>query len=53
MFVMTNNNAFGIDMQNGVFTEVVYNESDVMMLDCSIKSVDDGTDSLITFDVSA
>lgn len=53
MFVMTNNNAFGIDMQNGVFTEVVYNEGDVMMLDCSIKSVDDGTDALISFDVSA
>ena len=53
MFVMTNNNAFGINMQNGVFTDVVYNEGDVMMLDCSIKAVDDGTDALISFDVSA
>lgn len=53
MFVITNNNAFGLDMQNGVFTEVAYNEGDVMMLDCSMKSVDDGTDALISFDVSA
>ena len=53
MFVMTNNNAYGIDVQNGVFTNVVYAEGDVMMLDCSIKSVDDGTDALITFDISA
>ena len=53
MFVMTNNDSFGIDMQNGVFTEVVYNEGDVMMLDCSIKAVDDGTDALISFDVTS
>lgn len=53
MFVITNNNAFGLDMQNGVFTEVAYNEGDVMMLDCSMKAVDDGTDALISFDVTA
>ena len=53
MFVMTNNNAYGIDVQNGVFTNVAYAEADVMMLDCSIKSVDDGSDALITFDISA
>jgi len=53
VFVMTNNNAYGIDVQNGVFTNVAYAEGDVMMLDCSIKSVDDGTDALITFDISA
>ena len=53
MFVMTNNNAYGIDVQNGVFTNVAYAEADVMMLDCSIKAVDDGTDALITFDISA
>ena len=53
MFVMTNNNAYGIDVQNGVFTNVAYAEGDVMMLDCSIKSVDDGSDALITFDISA
>jgi hypothetical protein len=53
MLVITNNNAFGVDMQNGVFTNVALSEGDLMMLDCSIKSVDDGTDALITFDVSA
>ena len=53
MFVMTNNNAYGIDVQNGVFTNVAYAEADIMMLDCSIKAVDDGTDALITFDISA
>ena len=53
MFVVTNNNAFGIDLQNGVFTNVAFSEGDIMMLDCSIKSVDDGADALITFDVSA
>lgn len=53
VFVMVNNNAYGIDVQNGVFTNVAYAEADVMMLDCSIKSVDDGSDALITFDISA
>ncbi len=53
MLVITNNNAFGVDIQNGVFTNVALSEGDLMMLDCSIKSVDDGTDALITFDVSA
>jgi hypothetical protein len=53
MFVITNNAYFGIDMQNGIFTNVALSEGDLMMLDCSIKSVDDGTDALVTFDVSA
>jgi len=53
MFVITNNNAFGVDVQNGVLTNVGYSEGDIMMLDCSIKSVDDGTDALISFDVSS
>ena len=53
MFIITNNNAFGIDVQNGVFTNVAYSEGDIMMLDCSIKSVDDGTDPLITFDLTS
>jgi hypothetical protein len=53
MFVITNNNAFGVDMQNGVFTNVALAEGDLMMLDCSMKAVDDGTDALISFDVSA
>jgi len=53
MFVITNNNAFGVNVQNGIFTNVALSEGDIMMLDCSIKSVDDGTDALVTFDVSA
>jgi hypothetical protein len=53
VFVMVNDNAYGIDVQNGVFTNVAYAEGDVMMLDCSIKSVDDGTDALITFDITS
>ena len=53
MFVMVNNNAFGINIQNGVLTDVSYSEGDVMMLDCSIKAVDDGTDALISFDITS
>jgi len=40
-------------MQNGVFTNVALAEGDLMMLDCSIKAVDDGSTALVTFDVSA
>jgi len=53
MFVITNNNAFGLNMQNGVLTNVAYNEGDIMMLDVAMKAVDDGTDALISFDVSS
>tara|TARA_R100001443_G_scaffold4137_1_gene12357 strand:- start:45 stop:1040 length:996 start_codon:yes stop_codon:yes gene_type:complete len=53
MFVITNNNAFGLDMQNGVLTDVAYNEGDIMMLDIAMKAVDDGSDALISFDVSS
>jgi len=53
MFVMVNDNAYGIDVQNGVFTNVAYAEADIMMLDCSIKAVDDGADPLITFDITS
>lgn len=52
MFKIVNDNAFGMEVRNGVFTNVAYNEGDIMMLDCSIKSVDDGTDDLITFDLA-
>ena len=53
MFEVINNNAFGITIENGVFTSVAFSEGDIMMLDCSIKSVDDGTDALVTFDVTS
>ena len=40
-------------MQNGVLTNVAYNEGDIMMLDVAMKAVDDGTDALISFDVTS
>tara|TARA_R100001443_G_scaffold39447_1_gene52749 strand:+ start:1304 stop:2290 length:987 start_codon:yes stop_codon:yes gene_type:complete len=52
-FVMTNNNAFGVLIDNAVYTNVAYSEGDIMMLDISLKSVDDGTDPLVTFDVTS
>jgi hypothetical protein len=50
MLVITNDANFGVNIQNGVFTDVALSEGDLMMLDCSIKSVDDGTDALVEFD---
>tara|TARA_R100000808_G_C2140525_1_gene148357 strand:- start:48 stop:1040 length:993 start_codon:yes stop_codon:yes gene_type:complete len=52
-FVITNNDAFGVAIDNAVYTNVAYSEGDIMMLDISMKSVDDGTDALITFDVTS
>ena len=50
MLVITNDANFGVVIENGVFTDVALSEGDLMMLDCSIKSVDDGTDALVEFD---
>ena len=50
MLVITNDANFGVAIENGVFTDVALSEGDLMMLDCSIKSVDDGTDALVEFD---
>ena len=52
MFIITNNGNFGIDTANGVLTNVAYSEGDIMMLDVSIKAVDDGTDALLEVDLS-
>ena len=52
MFIIVNNGAFGIDTANGVLTNVAYSEGDIMMLDVSIKAVDDGTDALLIVDLS-
>ena len=52
MFAITNNNAFGVNIHTGLFTNVALSEGDLMMLDCSVKAVDGG-EALITFDVSA
>ena len=51
-FIVVNNGKFGIDTANGVLTNVAYSEGDIMMLDVSIKAVDDGTDELLIVDLS-
>ena len=50
-FIIVNNGNFGIDTANGVLTNVAYSEADIMMLDVSIKAVDDGTDELLIIDL--
>tara|TARA_Y100001938_G_scaffold8682_2_gene10584 strand:- start:7091 stop:8092 length:1002 start_codon:yes stop_codon:yes gene_type:complete len=51
-FIIANNGNFGVDTANGVLTNVAYSEGDIMMLDVSIKAVDDGTDALLIVDLS-
>ena len=51
-FIIANNGNFGVDTANGVLTNVAYSEGDIMMLDVSIKAVDDGTDALLQIDLS-
>ena len=51
MFIIANNGNFGVDTANGVLTNVAYSEGDIMMLDVSIKAVDDGTDELLIVDL--
>ena len=51
-FIIANNGNFGVDTANGVLTNVAYSEGDIMMLDVSIKAVDDGTDELLIVDLS-
>ena len=53
MFKIVNNNAYGVLVTSGLFTNVALVEGDIMMLDCSIKAVDDGSSDLISFDLSA
>jgi len=53
MFKIVNNNAYGVLVTSGLFTNVALVEGDIMMLDCSIKAVDDGSSDLILFDLSA
>jgi hypothetical protein len=52
-FIMTNNGKYGIAITNAVYTNVAYSEGDIMMLDISLKSVVDGSDDLVLFDVTA
>jgi hypothetical protein len=51
-FVIVNNGKFGIQTDNAVLTNVAYSEGDIMMLDASLKAVDDGTDALVVVDLS-
>lgn len=51
-FIIANNGNFGVDTANGVLTNVAYSEGDIMMLDVSIKAVDDGTDELLIVELS-
>ena len=51
MFEIVNNNAYGVNIENGVLTNVAYAEGDILMLDCSIKAVDAGA-TVLTFDAS-
>ena len=51
-FIIVNNGNFGIDTANAVLTNVAYSEGDMMMLDVSLKAVDDGTDALLEVDLS-
>jgi len=51
-FKVVNSANYGIEIENMVLTNVAMSEGDIMMLDCSLKSVDDGAESLATFDVA-
>ena len=52
-FVIINDNAFGINIDNAVYTDVALSEGDMMMLDIALKSVDNGTNPLVTVDVTS
>ena len=52
LFNVVNNGNYGIEIDNGVLTDVTFNEGDMMMLDVSIKAVDDGSDELLIVDLS-
>ena len=51
-FVVVNSANYGINIENAVVTNTAYSEGDIMMVDMSLKSVDDGTEALVTFDVA-
>ena len=51
-FVIINDANFGINIDNAVYTNVAFSEGDMMMLDCSLKSVDNGTNPLVTVDIT-
>jgi hypothetical protein len=51
LFQFTNSGAYGIDIDNGVLTNVAYSEGEIMMLDVSGKASRDASDTaIIAFD---
>ena len=51
LFQFTNDAAYGIDIDNGVLTNVAYSEGDIMMLDVSGKASRDAADgNIIVFE---
>ena len=52
LFQFSNDNKFGVDIDNGVLTNVAYSEGDIMMLDVSGKASSDGSTSLVVFDTT-
>ena len=52
LFQFTNDAAFGVDIDNGVLTNVAYSEGDIMMLEVSGKATSDGSVALISIDVA-
>ena len=51
-FQIVNNNNFGIAIGKAVYTNVALSEGDMMMLDTSVKSIDNGTNALCTVDIT-
>ena len=51
-FKVVNSANYGVELENAVLTNVAISEGDIMMLDCSLKAVDDGSEPLVTFDVA-
>ena len=52
LFQYDNSVAFGIDIDNGILTNVAYSEGDMMMLDVSGKATSDGSTDLIVIDIA-
>ena len=51
-FQIVNDANFGILTKKAVYTNVAFNEGDMMMLDVSVKAVDNGTNELLVVDIT-
>ena len=51
-FLVVNAAKYGFQSQSALFTNVAYSEGDIMMLDLSMKAVDDGSNALGIFDIA-